>query len=119
MEKKTITLEDGTTKDVFVVYSLGNFTADQRDEITRDSAILNLTITKNLDGIISIDKVDYVPIYMYKNSNVSTKKFKILDIERTIAEYESGNTKIVTSSVYNNLKVQLEKIKNILGNEIN
>ena len=62
MEKRTITLEDGTEKEVFVVYALGNFTADQRDEITRVSAILNLTITKNSDGIISIDKVDYVPI---------------------------------------------------------
>ena len=56
MEKKTITLEDGTMKDVFVVYALGNFTADQRDEITRDSAILNLNITKQLDGSISINK---------------------------------------------------------------
>ena len=119
MEKKTITLQDGTTKDVFVVYALGNFTADQRDEITRDSAILNLTITKNSNGKISIDKVNYVPIYMYKNTNVSTHKFKILDIEKTIKDYEEGKTTSINSTVYNNLKKQLEKIKNIVGNEIN
>lgn len=118
MKKRTITLEDGTEKEVFVVYALGNFTADQRDEITRDSAILNLTITKNLDGKISINKVDYVPIYMYKNTNVSTHKFKILDIEKTIYEYESGLNTSISASTYNNLKVQLEKIKNILGDEI-
>lgn len=40
MEKRNITLPDGTEKEVFVVYALGNFTADQREEITRDSAIL-------------------------------------------------------------------------------
>lgn len=119
MEKKTITLQDGTTKDVFVVYALGNFTADQRDEITRDSAILNLTITKNSDGKISIDKVNYVPIYMYKNTNVSTHKFKILDIEKTIKDYEEGKTTSINSTVYNNLKKQLEKIKSILGDELN
>lgn len=119
MEKSTITLEDGTEKEVFVVYALGNFTADQRDEITRDSAILNLTITKNLDGKISIDKVDYIPIYMYKNTNVSIHKFKILDIEKTIYEYESGSNTTINSTTYNNLKIQLEKIKNILGEEIN
>ena len=119
MEKKTITLQDGTTKDVFVVYALGNFTADQRDEITRDSAILNLTITKNSDGKISIDKVNYVPIYMYKNTNVSTHKFKILDIEKTIKDYEEGTNTSINSTVYNNLKKQLEKIKSILGDEIN
>ena len=119
MEKKTITLQDGTAKDVFVVYALGNFTADQRDEITRDSAILNLTITKNSDGKISIDKVNYVPIYMYKNINVSTHKFKILDIEKTIKDYEEGKNTSINSTVYNNLKKQLEKIKSILGDEIN
>ena len=119
MEKRTITLEDGTEKEVFVVYALGNFTADQRDEITRDSAILNLTITKNSNGKISIVKVDYVPIYMYKNTNSSTHKFKILDIEKTIYEYETGANTSIGSSTYNNLKTQLEKIKSILGEEIN
>lgn len=118
MEKKTITLEDGTMKDVFVVYALGNFTADQRDEITRDSAILNLNITKQLDGSISINKVEYVPIYMYKNPNAKTHKFKILDIQKSIAQYEYGDTSVVNASLYKNLKVQLDKIRSILGNEI-
>lgn len=118
MEKKTITLYDGSTKDVFVVYALGNFTADQRAEITRDSAILNLDITKDSDGKILINKVSYVPIYMYKNSAAKVHKFKILDIEKSIANYDSGDTSI-GSSVYSNLKVQLQKIRDILGDEIN
>ena len=118
MEKKTITLDDGSTKDVFVVYALGNFTADQRAEITRDSAILNLDITKDSDGKILINKVSYVPIYMYKNSAVKVHKFKILDIEKSIAYFDSGDTSI-GSSVYSNLKVQLQKIRDILGDEIN
>lgn len=118
MEKRTITLEDGTEKEVFVVYALGNFTADQRDEITRDSAILNLTITKNSYGKLSIDSIDYVPIYMYKNTSVSTHKFKILDIEKSILDYKSGNTSVVNSSLYTKLKTQLEKITSILGEEL-
>lgn len=118
MEKRIITLPDGTEKEVFVVYALGNFTADQRDEITRDSAILNLTITKNSDNKISIDKVNYVPIYMYKNSNASLHKFKILDIEKTIAAYDSGLNTSIGLTTYNNLKKQLDKIRNILGEEI-
>lgn len=118
MEKKTITLDDGSTKDVFVVYALGNFTADQRAEITRDSAILNLDITKDSHGKILINKVSYVPIYMYKNSAAKVHKFKILDIEKSIANYDSGDTSI-GSSVYSNLKAQLQKIRDILGDEIN
>lgn len=118
MEKRNITLEDGTEKEVFVVYALGNLTADQRDEITRDSAILNLTITKQPDGKISIDKANYVPIYMYKNPSASSKKFKILDIEKTISAYENGSNSSISTTLYNNLKVQLNKIKSILGDEI-
>lgn len=118
MEKRIITLPDGTEKEVFVVYALGNFTADQRDEITRDSAILNLTITKNSDNKISIDNVNYVPIYMYKNSNASLHKFKILDIEKTIAAYDSGLNTSIGLTTYNNLKKQLDKIRSILGEEI-
>ena len=57
--------------------------------------------------------------YYYKNKNISTKKFKILDIEKTISEYESGQDTSIGSSVYNNLNIQLQKIRSILGNEIN
>ena len=55
---------------------------------------------------------------MYKNSNVNTHKFKILDIKKSIFDYESGNTSVVNSSLYSNLKTQLEKITSILGEEI-
>ena len=47
MEKKTITLEDGTSKDCFVIYSLGNFISGQTMKNTRNSVILNISITKN------------------------------------------------------------------------
>ena len=39
MEKRTVTLDDGTTKDGFVIYSLGNFIADQNAEYTRTQLI--------------------------------------------------------------------------------
>lgn len=117
MEKRTVTLDDGTTKECFVIYALGNFTADQRETITRNSIILNLTITST-DGKISIDKANYVPIYMYNNPNKSSKKFKVLDIEKTIFNYESGKDTSIGASTYELLKEQLIKIRNIVGNEI-
>lgn len=115
MEKRTITLEDGSTKDGFVIFALGNFICDQNAENTRNSIILNLTITKHIDGKISIDKADYIPIYMYKNSSLSIKKMKLLDIEKSISEYDSGTNTSIGQTNYNYLKQQLEKIKNIVG----
>lgn len=114
MEKRTITLADGTTKDGFVIYALGNFICDQNAENTRNSIILNLTITKHVDGKISIDKVDYTPIYMYKNPSLSIKRMKLLDIEKTILNYESGTDTSIGQKNYTYLKQQLQKIKNIV-----
>ena len=115
MEKRTVTLEDGSTKDGFIIYALGNFTGDQSDVDTRSSVILKLTITKHEDDHISIDNVSYTPIYMYKNSSVSTHKFKVLDIEKTISNYEKGIDTSIGSSTYNTLKSQLNRINNILS----
>jgi len=118
MEKRTVTLEDGTKKDGFVIYALGNFICDQNYENTRNSIILNLTITKHSDEKITIDKVNYTPIYMYKNSSLSIKKMKLLNIEKTIDNYESGIDSSIGAKNYEFLKKQLDKIKNIVGEEI-
>ncbi len=119
MEKRTIKLEDGTTKDGFVVYSLGNFMANQNYKYTQDSAILNLSITKNTEtGKITINTATYTPIYMYKDTSKSKKKFKILDIEKTIAAYEADADKSIGKTTYNTLVTELKNIKRILGDEI-
>ena len=119
MEKREIKLEDGTTKDGFVIYSLGNFMANQNKQYTNDSAILKLEITKHKeDGKISIDKATYTPTYMYKNLSKSTKKFKILDIDTEIKKYESRSSNSVSKSLYNTLVAERKNIKRIIGNEI-
>lgn len=115
MEKKTVTLENGTMKDGFVIYSLGNFIADQNAEYTRDSIILNLTITKHVNGRITIDNYEYIPIYMHKNTSKSKQKMKLIDINKTIYNYENYLDTSISESLYNTLKSELSKIQNILG----
>lgn len=116
MEKKTITLEDGTTKDCFVIYSLGNFMSGQTYPNTRNSIILNMNFTKNTEtGRISIDEISYIPIYMYKSSKGSTQRYKIIDLENTIANYESGVDTSIGATNYNTLKTELSKIKKTMG----
>ena len=119
MEKRTIKLEDGSTKDGFVIYSLGNFMANQNKKYTQDSAILKLQITKHKDnGKISIDKVNYAPTYMYKNTSKSSKKFKILDIDKEIKIYESKAEGAVSKSLYDTLVTEKKNIQKIIGDEI-
>lgn len=114
MEKRTITLEDGSTKDGFVIYSLGNFMSGQTKERTRNSIILNIELIKNGEtDKISIGNISYVPIYMYKNTSKTTQKYLVLDIENAIKQYDSGNH-IINSSTYSTLKTELSRIKNTM-----
>lgn len=118
MEKRTVTLEDGSTKDGFVIYSLGNFMSGQVKENTKNSIILDLKITKKAqDGKISIDSVNYTPIYMYK-STAKTKAYKILDIESTISKYDTEKDTSIGQKTYNTLQTELTKIKNTMGEPI-
>lgn len=119
MEKKTVILEDGTTKDCFVIYSLGNFMSGQTKENTRNSVILNIDITKNGEtGKTILSKVGYVPIYMYKSSTGTIQKYKVIDIEKTIKNFESGQDKSIGQATYITLKKELDKIKTTIGQEI-
>lgn len=116
-EKRTVTLEDGSTQDGFIIYALGNFICDQNAENTRNSIILNLSITKQVDGSITVDNIDYIPIYMYKNPSKTIQKMKVLNIEKTLNLYETGQDTSIGESTYNYLKTQLSKINSILSKE--
>ncbi len=116
MEKRTISLPDGTTKDGFVIYSLGNFISAQKQENTRNTILLDLQITKNPEGKISIDKVEYTPLYVYDKGAGKPQRYKILDIRQSIANYENGTDTSIGATTYKTLKNELTKIKSIMGN---
>ena len=117
-EKREITLDDGTTKDGLVVYSLGNLLADQNKKYTRDSAIMNVNVTKDENGKITINTVKYTPTYIYKDTSKSTQKFKIINIQNAIDSSDAGYSPNLSKITYNTFKTELENIKNILGEEI-
>lgn len=114
MQKYTITLQDGTIKDGFAIYSLGNFMSGQDKENTQNSIILNLEIIKNNQtNKISIGDISYIPIYTF--SSPKYKNYKVLDIEKSITNYESGIDTSIGEKKYNLLKTELEKINSLLN----
>ena len=114
MEKRTITMEDGTTKDGFVIYSLGNFMSAQKDKYTKDSIILDLQITKHSDGNITIDSYDYVPIYMQDNGANTKNRYEIIDLEKRISDYKNGD-KTISETLYKTYLSELENVKKALN----
>lgn len=97
----------------------GNFISAQTQAHTRDNAILNIQITKSGEtGEISIDKVDYVPVYVYdKGANVKNR-YELIDIREAMLSYESGDTSKVGAGLYNTLKKELDDIEKVLGDPI-
>ena len=119
MEKRTITLDDGTQKDAFVVYALGNFISGQVKEHTKSTAILDMNITKKGEnGKISIDSVDYIPVYCYDRGKGVQNRYILLDMREEIQDYEEGKGNI-SQSLYNTLKKELENTEKVLGEPIN
>ena len=113
-ETREVKMPDGTTNQCFVAYALGNFTADQNAINTRDSIMLNMKITKKSDGKVTIENVDYTPLYIYKNPSLNIKKFKVINLKKSISDYENGSDKSISSTQYNLFKKELEQIKKIV-----
>ena len=119
MENRTVTLDDGSTKDCFVIYSLGNFISNQSDVNTQDTIILNLQITKSgKDGKISIDSFDYIPVYCYNKGSSSKNRYELIDLKKSISDYENG-TSSISSSLYNTFKSELQRIEKIMNSNLN
>ena len=118
MEMRTVTLADGTTKNGFLIYSLGNFMSAQKDKYTKDSIILNIKMTKHAGKNVTVDSYDYTPIYMQDSGSGAKNRYEIVDLETKIAEYESGNSNI-TKAQYNTYVAELKNIKSILGEKTN
>ena len=124
MEMKTVTMEDGTTKTGFVIYSMGNFFSAQTFANTRNTLILKINVRKDTKtGKVGIDSATYTPIYVFDNDtggnpNANGKdRYELLDIENIIAEYEAG-TGNWNEKMYNLAKTELDRCVNILGPEI-
>lgn len=120
MEKRTVTLEDGTTKDCFVIYSLGNFVSGQIYANTKSTVILDIEITKNSNGTISLGSIEYTPVYLYDagSSSKARSRYTLIDVEQAIADYENGSSNSVSKTLYNTLKTELASIKKHVGDEI-
>ncbi len=107
-------------KKKYLLYMhFGNFISGQVKEHTKSTAILDLQITKNgQTGKISIDSVEYTPVYCYDRVTNAKNRYELIDIRSAITEYESGDTSKINSGLYKILKVELTNIEKVLGEPI-
>ncbi len=87
MELRTLTDEEGNTKQGFVCYSLGNFISAQNDQYTDTTVVLNLQLTKDpATGKTEVSGYNYVPLLMLDREKGADVRYELLDAYQTLAD---------------------------------
>ncbi len=109
-------LPDGRTG--FLCYCLGNFISNQHDRYTNLTAAVDLELTKDGEtGAVTVSSAEYVPMYMMHPDASNEGCYRLLDIKKTLQDYENGDTSIIGPNGYENLKQGLADLRAIFGTE--
>ena len=65
MQLVNVTRNDGTNKNVFIIYSLGNFLTSHDLEYTDAGIILDFTVQEQPNGTFEVVDIGYVPTYCW------------------------------------------------------
>ena len=86
MGYQEVTDDDGKTRKVFTVFSMGNFISDHTMQYTDNGIILDFTVNEHPDGTFSCDNVGYIPIFTWKQNAA----FTVLPTGKSIRERPEG-----------------------------
>lgn len=113
------TKEKGKTKRGLVIYSQGNFFSAQKYPNTRNTALFKIQLKKDgLTDEVSVVKAKYVPIYVYDTGTYSQNRYKLLDLNEIIKEYENQNKKGWSEAMYQLALTEKKRCQDIIGPEI-
>ncbi len=61
---------NGIDRQVFIIYSMGNFISSMTTKYTDCGIILDFTIQEQTDGTFRVEDIGYVPVYVWKQNGV-------------------------------------------------
>ncbi|OPA73236.1 capsular biosynthesis protein [Paenibacillus selenitireducens] len=109
LEEVHVTQLDGTTRKGYIIYSMGNFISNQKDEYTDYGVIFNATIRKTFpSGAIDITDVTALPTWVQKTGTGNQRKYVVLPVEKTLHEHKLPLSK----SQYSALATKLQALNN-------
>ena len=109
IDEHTVTLDDGTEKDVVTAYDLGDFYTDSTKPGTQTSAALRLTFTRNnWTGRVMLSECSYEPLFCADLGPTEPNRYQVLGIGNAIALYEQDYVYRVSEDVYNQLLEERE-----------
>lgn len=90
MEIKEITEADGSQRNAFVIYSMGNFISSQRTEPRDYSMILNLSISQKDTEKPVIEKVSFIPTWVQFKNQQGMDYVRVLSVYDALSQYSEG-----------------------------
>lgn len=115
MEVKT---DDGEEKEGLVIFSQGNFFSNQHDENTRNTAIFNIRVKKDLEtGEVTVERVTYAPIYLNIKESGAKDRYELLDLDEIIRSYEAGE-EVWSEDMYKLAITERERCVELIDSEI-
>lgn len=110
-QKRSVSADDGSYKDEFVIYSMGNFVSDQRGDYKDIGVITNLYIQKNFKtGKITINNYEFIPTWVQRYNSGGKREYRILPMPTAIKNYEDKKDALIGSSDYNYMKKMNEEL---------
>ncbi len=111
IETSTVTLENGTTKDVVTAYDLGNFYTDSTRAGTQTSLILRLEFTRNnWTDQTTLTDFSYTPVYCADFGTLAADRYQILSIENAMELYRQEYVYRVSDETYEVLQKEMEAL---------
>ena len=114
-----VELSDGTTKECFVAYGLGDFYTDPKQEEGQQSLILNLEFSRGDSGQVTITEASYVPLYQYITETDGKRQFQVLDVYKNLAELKrTEELTSVQAQLFNSLLETIDSLHSSAGEEL-
>ena len=96
-----VTAQDGRV--VPVVHSMGNFISNQQTHPRYLGLIVELTLTKASDGAVTLDRLGYIPTFVYKYNGKAKYCYEVLPVDYALMDQRitgSAATKLKNAHSY-------------------
>ncbi len=81
MERRIAVLDGGGEKEIFVIYSMGNFISNQRDRYKDSGVIVDIEVVKDYDtGTLTLGDIGYVPTWVHRFTRGGRSDYQVLPV---------------------------------------
>ncbi|MEA4815269.1 MAG: CapA family protein [Lachnospiraceae bacterium] len=104
MEMRDITLEDGSTRKGFIIYSLGNFISSQTTPPRNAGIILNMEFEKTEGKTAFIKNISFIPIWTQFRNAQNTNHFVVRSVYEMLTLSDEEKLKTLRTQDVTRLK---------------